>query len=124
MRLMPDLTPAADRTAATGEDIWLLRRRDVTVAEFVITGSDFPWLHANVRPRAGFRELRRLFDDELRLLDHLDADYAAWERAYTRIRRAVSLIAPDGDAVPEFLLHIDGQEAWWRWSDEPFPPQR
>jgi hypothetical protein len=22
--------------------------------------------------------------------------------------------------VPEFLLHIDGTEAWWRWSDEPF----
>jgi hypothetical protein len=32
----------------------------------------------------------------------------------------VSLAAPDGHLVPEFLLHIDGSEAWWRWSDEPF----
>jgi hypothetical protein len=33
---------------------------------------------------------------------------------------AVSLAYPDGRRVPEFLLHIDGLEAWWRWSDEPF----
>ena len=22
--------------------------------------------------------------------------------------------------VPEFLLHIEGDTAWWRWNDEPF----
>jgi hypothetical protein len=30
------------------------------------------------------------------------------------------LTYPDGRDVPEYLLHIDGDEAWWRWSDEPF----
>jgi hypothetical protein len=49
-----------------------------------------------------------------------DDDDDAWEAAYDRVRAAVSLIAPDGQAVPEFLLHIEGQDAWWRWSDEPF----
>jgi hypothetical protein len=24
-------------------------------------------------------------------------------------------------AVPGFLLHVDGEDAWWRWSDETVP---
>jgi hypothetical protein len=27
---------------------------------------------------------------------------------------------PHGGEVPEFLLHIDKGEAWWRWSNQPF----
>jgi hypothetical protein len=23
-------------------------------------------------------------------------------------------------ATPEFLLHLDGIDAWWRWHDKPF----
>jgi len=71
-------------------------------------------------PRPGFGQVRPLFEEELSRLDHMDEDPQAWEAAYQRIRDAVCLIAPDGRAVPEFLLHIDGQDAWWRWSDEPF----
>ena len=105
-----------------GDSIWLLRRGDDVVAELVVTGGDFPWLHATVRPSAGFDALRTLFDDEVRLCQDADGDgSAAWEAAYDRIRQAVSLIAPDGQPVPEFLLHIEGQDAWWRWSEEPFP---
>ena len=26
---------------------------------------------------------------------------------------------PDGGHVPEFMLHMAGDKAWWRWSDEP-----
>ena len=103
----------------TGDRIWRLRHGDATVAELVVTDADFPWLHATVRPGPNFDVLRPLFDDEVRLPQ--DDDDVAWETAYDRIRQAVSLIAPDGQAVPEFLLHIDGQDAWWRWSDEPFP---
>lgn len=108
-----------------GDCIWLLRRGDDVIAELVVTGGDFPWLHASVLPGAGFDALRPLFDDEVRLCQDVDGDgAAAWEAAYDRIRQAVSLIAPDGQPVPEFLLHIDGEDAWWRWSDEPFPPDQ
>jgi hypothetical protein len=61
------------------------------------------------------------FDDEFRQLDLLDEDPEPWDAAYRRIREAVRLLAPDGRPVPEFLLHIQGADAWWRWSDEPFP---
>jgi hypothetical protein len=102
------------------DSVWHLRRGDQLVAELVVTGGDFPWLSATVRATPAFDELRPLFAEELRLLDRLDQDVEAWEAAYDRIRQEVILERPDGFAVPEFLLHIDGQDAWWRWSDEPF----
>jgi hypothetical protein len=54
-------------------------------------------------------------------LELIDDDPEPWEAAYQRIREAVRLLAPDGEPVPESLLHIQGTDAWWRWSDEPFP---
>jgi hypothetical protein len=100
---------------------WRLVRGDELLAELAVTGEDWPWLYADVRPAAAFAQVRPLFDDEARRADHMDDDPDAWEAAYHRIRHAVRLLAPDGRPVPEFLLHIDGDEAWWRWSDEPFP---
>jgi hypothetical protein len=41
--------------------------------------------------------------------------------ATRRARDAVSLAGPSGRRVPELLLHIQGDNAWWRWNDEPFP---
>jgi hypothetical protein len=101
--------------------VWQVVHDDELLAELVVTGGDFPWLKAQVRPAARFVEVQPLFEDELRRLDHLDEDPAPWEAAYDRIRQAVRLLAPDGRTVAEFLLHIDGDDAWWRWNDEPFP---
>lgn len=100
--------------------VWRLDRNDELFAELVVTGRNFPWLYARVVARAGFAQVRPLFEEELRRLDHIDEDPQAWEAAYERIRETVRLITPDGRAVPEFLLHIDGEDAWWRWSDETF----
>jgi hypothetical protein len=104
--------------------VWQLVRGDELLAELVVTGGDFPWLNAHVRPVAGFEEVRPLFEEELRRLDQLDDDPGPWEAAYRRIRQAVCLLAPDSRPVPEFLLHIEGDNAWWRWSDEPFRQTR
>ena len=103
-------------------DIWTLQRRTdgQTIAGLVVVSGDFPWLNARVDPREGFEEFLPLFAEELTQLDRIDEDGAAWDRAYNAIRAAVTLRYPTGDEVPEFLLHVDGTEAWWRWSDEPF----
>jgi hypothetical protein len=42
-----------------------------------------------------------------------------WEPPHDAVLSIVALRYPDGTEVPEFLLHIDGNEAWRRWSDEP-----
>ncbi|GAB3936611.1 hypothetical protein GCM10027614_13400 [Micromonospora vulcania] len=72
------------------------------------------------RTRRELAEVRPLFAEELRLLDGIDEDVESWECAYDAVRNDVTLRYPNGQDVPEFLLHIEGDEAWWRWSDEPF----
>ena len=98
---------------------WQLLRGDQIVADLIVYGDDFPWVNARLVPREAFEEIRPIFEDELRLLDD-EENIEAWEQAYYRVRSEVKLAHPDGHLVPEFLLHIDGREAWWRWSDEPF----
>lgn len=90
------------------------------LAELIVTGGDFPWLNARIRAMPGFEAVRPLFEEELRALEHIDDDVGSWEAAYARIRKAVTLLYPEGGPVPEFLLHVDGEDAWWRWADEPF----
>ena len=51
--------------------VWQLVRDDELLAELVVTGGDFPWLNAEIRPSAGFAEVRPLFDNELWRLEYL-----------------------------------------------------
>jgi hypothetical protein len=101
---------------------WTLHRRDDgrLLAELVVTGLDQPWMNARVVNRDGFEDVRTLFAEELTLLDDIGDDAESWERAYDAVASLVTLRYPHGTEVPEFLLHIDADEAWWRWSDEPF----
>jgi hypothetical protein len=100
---------------------WRLMLRDALIGEIEITDSDFPWLSGTFVARPGFAEVKPLFDEELSLLE--SEDYRALDDVYYRIRgTGLRLFAPDGHEVPEFLLHIREREAWFRYSDEPFPP--
>lgn len=77
-------------------------------------------LNARVDPEEGLEDVLPLFAEELRLLDSIEENADAWDQAYGAVLATVTLRHPDGRDVPEFLLHIDGDEAWWRWSDESF----
>jgi hypothetical protein len=105
-------------------EVWHLRRGDEVLGDITITDADFPWLSGRFAPRPGFAAVAPLFAEELARSratedDDSAANLQAWETAYERIAATVSLVAPSGPAA-EFLLHIDGNEAWFRWSDEPF----
>jgi hypothetical protein len=99
---------------------WQLLSGDRVVADLIVYGGDFPWVNARLEPKEGFEEIRPIFEQELRLSDAIDENMEAWEMAYAQVRSQVKLRHPDGHLVPEFLLHIDGTEASWRWSDQPF----
>jgi hypothetical protein len=100
---------------------WRLQRGQTLLGEIVVEDSDFPWLRGAWVPTSHFEEVRGLFDAELALLES-DELGDEWERLYQRIQDAgVRIHYPDGGCVPEFLLHIKNNEAWFRWSDEPFP---
>ncbi|MEU7901927.1 hypothetical protein [Actinoplanes sp. NPDC049118] len=92
---------------------------DALLGEMTIYEYDFPWLYAKLAAAPAFAPLRPLFVEEARLARSDDFG-DAWEAAYARVRAAAYLVDPDGTRVPEFLLHIDGDEAWWRYSDEAF----
>ena len=105
---------------ADGDDqqaVWRLIYRGAQVAELEVDDSDFPWLHAHLRAVPAFEELRPLFEGELK---QIEADEPAWEATYNRIRKDFELLDLNGTPVAEFLLRIDGDRAWWRWSDTPF----
>jgi hypothetical protein len=91
------------------------------VAELHVTDTNFPWLNARVVPLPGFEQVAPLFEEEARLLDELaDVESPEWTAAYKRVRIETRQPYPDGRDVPEYQLHIEGEHAWWRWSDEPF----
>ena len=101
-------------------EVWRLFRGEELLGELTVTDIDFPWLHARFDARPAFEGLRPLFVEELSLVESEQDDADAWDALYKRIREEVKLRYPDGRDVPEFLLHIDGTTAWWRWSDDRF----
>ncbi|KUN13800.1 hypothetical protein AQI96_09375 [Streptomyces canus] len=100
--------------------VWRIRSGDEPVGDILIDEADFPWLSGRFTAGPGFTAVRELFARELALVEEDDEErLQEWEEAYDEVRRHVSLHAPGGP-VPEFLLHIEGDRAWFRWSDEPF----
>lgn len=98
-------------------EVWQLLRQEELLGEIVIDEADFPWLRGRFVPTPRFAEVKPWFDEWLALVEA--EDYEQFDDAYDRIANALSLVAPSGP-VAEYLLHIDGDRAWFRWSDEPF----
>lgn len=96
---------------------YLLYRNDQLLGELIATSFDFPWHRGNFRPTPAFEEVRPLFERELELLN---ADQMVeWEAVWTAIydlgmRMRPASIRDASEDISEFLLHIDGDEAWWR----------
>ena len=101
--------------------VWRLLRGEATIGEIHITDADFPWLNGRFVARDGFEDVRPLFEAELALMDHEgELDIETWESIYKQITDTLALVKADGTPVAEFLLHIKNDDAWFRWSDEPF----
>ncbi|WP_105970905.1 hypothetical protein [Streptomyces geranii] len=96
---------------------WRLERDERLLGEIVIEDADFPWLSGRFVPQAAFAEVEAWFVESLALMEA--EEYGRFDVAYDRIARALTLVSPEGP-VAEFLLHIEGDQAWFRWSDEPF----
>ncbi|WP_431949952.1 hypothetical protein [Actinacidiphila sp. bgisy167] len=105
---------------------WRVLHDGEPVGGITVEEADFPWLSGRFAPAPAFARVEPLFARELALMRvamtapaEEDEPWEAWEAAYNEVRRVVALSSPSGP-VPEFLLHIEGGRAWFRWSDEPF----
>lgn len=106
-----------------GWGVWRLEHDQELLGEIEILDQDFPWLSGRFTAQPAFTRFKPLFDRELQLLAPESDDPAkwhAWESAYDAIAEALTLIDNAGNPVAEFLLHIEDDQAWFRWSDEPF----
>ena len=79
------------------------------------TDGDMPWENGTFKPAAGFAAVRKLFDRERALLDadRMDEWEAAWEEIAAPGLRLVPVAG--GEEITDFVLHIDGSTAWWRY---------
>ncbi|MEU2603165.1 hypothetical protein [Streptomyces albus] len=98
------------------ENAWRLVRQGALVGTVVVTETDFPWLRGRFVAEPAFAEVKPWFDEVLALVE--SNDFERVDAAYDRIPRELTLVSPSGP-VADFLLFIDGDEAWFRWSDEP-----
>jgi len=96
---------------------WRLERDQQLLGEILIDDADFPWLSGRFVPEPAFAEVEPWFVELLALVE--TEEHERFDGAYDRIARALTLVSPSGP-VAEFLLHIEGDQAWFRWSDEPF----
>ena len=91
-----------------------LREGDVLVGTLYEYSLDFPWVLCRFEPTPAFADLENLFAEETSLLKA-----EKWEESqtvYNEIERRVKLINPDDPSMIEaFVLHIDGDEAWFRY---------
>lgn len=100
--------------------LWQLRQDGEVVARIRVHGADQPWAVGQFAPEPGFAELAPLFQRAVELVDSDgDLDVDAWEAVQTQICQRVVLAKPDGQRVADFILHLRGGEASFRWSDEP-----
>jgi hypothetical protein len=102
-------------------ETWSLVVGTEIVGTIEVNAIDMPWLIGKLSAQPAFDEFRGAFAEELGLVEgDLDTHVDEWEAIYQTITNKLRLYRPDGTAVPEYLLHVRGDEAWFRYSDEPF----
>ena len=100
---------------------WTLVKGEEVVARLQAVEVDMPWIFAEFEPLPGFAPYAPLFAEELAILDasaEEGAEDGDWEAVYDKIVADLDLLMPDGTPV-EYLLHIDGPEAWFRFMEAP-----
>ena len=95
-------------------DDWLLKRENEVLGYLKYERTDQPFFYFRFEPEPAFATVRRLFEDEIRLLDGGRDD--EWMEICEQIDGLdLTLVsATDRTELRDFLLHIDGGSAWFR----------
>lgn len=103
---------------------WMLVRRSDRhiVAKLRTRDTDFPWVICDFEPVPEFESYRALFEEQSKLMLLIDDDPEAGTAAYDEINRSLELTrGGDAKRITEFLMHIVGDQAHFRWIDEGEP---
>jgi hypothetical protein len=96
---------------------------DVSLGTLEIYEVDQPWWYCHFTPTSAFEEVRPLFTAEQTAFEADEAermsgraDAGSWDEAYNAIDALkLRLIADDGQVIDTLLLHIEDNEAWFRY---------
>ncbi|MBV9468618.1 MAG: hypothetical protein JO316_03520 [Abitibacteriaceae bacterium] len=79
-------------------------------------GGDFPWFDARFEPTPAFEEYQPLFARELELLEA--EEWEEWDKVYLQFQQSGIYLFDVAEAIriDEFILHIKGDEAWFRYN--------
>ena len=104
-----------------------LKRDEVLLGRLYDCGPDQPWIYCAFEELEALDELRPLFQRELDIVEGLGESFDAddWERAYAAIEALGLRLTPlhAGAVIENFVLHVDGDRAWFR-VDDPLVPHR
>ncbi|CAM5374877.1 hypothetical protein SAVIM338S_01591 [Streptomyces avidinii] len=109
-----------ERSGPDGSVWTLVRRQDGPLGVVTVESADFPWLYGRFAPEPGFEQVRPWFEAVQSVLaEEIDGERFGerFDAVYEPIAEQLTLVMPDGVPASDFLLHIDGAEAWFRWSD-------
>jgi hypothetical protein len=94
-------------------------RGNAQLGTLTVHGIDQPVFRCHFVPEPACEQGRPLFAAVLEMLNDdsgTDFDEDTWIRAYQDIQTRGLLLIPDvGEAIDDFLLHSDGNEAWCRY---------
>ncbi|MBW3625647.1 MAG: hypothetical protein KY468_19820 [Armatimonadetes bacterium] len=94
---------------------WDLMKGDELLGHLDLRNIDQPIFFCTFIPTEAFDRYRPLFEGELALLE--EDRLKEWEAAYQKIDDLGLILrsTENGDTIDDFLLHIDGDEAWFRY---------
>ncbi|MGW6709007.1 hypothetical protein ACWGDE_29520 [Streptomyces sp. NPDC054956] len=100
--------------------VWRLVRHGQALGAVTVESHDFPWLYGRFEPEPDFEQVRPWFEAVQTLMaEEIDDEGfgESFDSAYAPIAEELTFVTPAGLPASDFLLHIDGGEAWFRWSD-------
>jgi hypothetical protein len=96
-------------------DRWILKAGAETLGLLTFKEQDQPMVICHFQAEPAFAKYESYFKEELRLLD-LD-DMSSWQQAYSAIDDlglALEPVNQEEEKITDFILHISGDEAWFR----------
>ncbi len=93
----------------------LIKGRSMVLGSLTLQGIDQPWLLCKFEPTESFAKFRSLFEEEVRLSED-QSSTELWRLSQETIDNLCLKLRSieSRKSISEFIIHINGDEAWFR----------
>ncbi len=99
---------------------WLLKKENTIFGQLTLEEVDQPWFMCSFKRDPAFTQIAPLFELVQKQLNAPKIHFpenSSWDNIYEEIEKlglVLVAMAPEEDTFDEFLLHIQGDKAWFR----------